>query len=534
MPPSKGLLALTLHAHLPFVRHPESDEFLEEDWLFEAIIETYIPLLSVFEGLKKDGVSFRLTMTLSPTLISMLKDELLQRRFLKRLDKLLELCEQEIERTTFSPEFNDLARMYHWRFSEGKKLFEDRYGLDLVNAFRAFQDDGSLEIITSAATHGYLPLLAVNESAVRAQIKVAADQYEQTFGRRARGIWLPECGYQPGFEKILKEEGILFFFTDAHGVLHADPRPRYGVYAPIYTKDGVAVFGRDVESSRQVWSARDGYPGDPVYRDFYRDIGFDLDYDYIKPYIQATGDRKMTGVKYHRITNRAGGQKEIYVQRDALARASEHAEDFVRRRLEQIDRLAALIDRPPLIVAPYDAELFGHWWYEGPEFLNFMLRKISAMTDRIETITPYDYLQVYSVNQVAAPAASSWGSKGYAEVWLDESNDWIYRHLHKAADRMVELAAKYLNGNGSLVERALNQAARELLLAQSSDWAFIMKTGTMSQYAVKRTKEHLLRFNRLYEEVTQENIDEAELAQMEKADNIFPDMNYRIYAEKAG
>jgi len=529
MPSVKGLLSLVLHAHLPFVRHPESEEFLEEDWLFEAIIETYIPLLTIFEGLKKDGVSFRITMTLSPTLISMLKDPLLQERFLKRLVKLIDLCDREVERTSFSPEFNELARMYRWRLDEGRKLFENKYRLDLVEAFKSFQDAGSIEIITSAATHGYLPLLSVNEAAVRAQLKIACGQYEKIFGRRARGIWLPECGYQPGFEKFLADEGILFFFTDAHGILHAEPRPRYGVFAPIYTKNGVAAFGRDADSSRQVWSARDGYPGDPAYRDFYRDIGFDLDYEYVQPYIQPTGARKMTGIKYYRITDRSGGQKEVYVQGDALKRASAHAEDFVRRRIDQIDKLAGLIDRPPLIVAPYDAELFGHWWYEGPEFLNFALRKISAMTDKLETITPYEYLQLYPVNQVGSPAASSWGSKGYSEVWLDESNDWIYRHLHKAADRMVELAVKHRDGNSPLLTRALNQAARELLLAQSSDWAFIMKTGTMSQYAVKRTRDHLLRFNELYEEITRGTVDEEKLSGMERSDNIFPNIDYKVY-----
>ena len=528
---TKGYLTLVLHAHLPFVRHPESEEFLEEDWLFEAINETYIPLLTVFEGFKRDGIPFHLSMTLSPTLISMLKDPLLQERYLKRLDKLIELAGLEVERTSFDPKVNDMAKMYLWRFMEAKELFQNRYGGDLVNAFKLFQDDGSLEIITCAATHGYLPLLAVNEKAVRAQISTACRQYEKVFGRPARGIWLPECGYQAEFDSYLKEEGLVFFFTDAHGVLHAEPRPRYGVFAPIYTKNGLAVFGRDVESSRQVWSATEGYPGDPVYRDFYRDIGFDLELDYIKPFIQPNGLRKMIGVKYYRITSRDAPDKEVYSLSDALRRASEHADDFIRRRLDQIGRLEGLIDRPPLIVAPYDAELFGHWWFEGPEFLNFVIRKMSMLKDRIETITPNEYLKLYPVNQVAAPSASSWGHKGYSEVWLDESNDWIYRHLHKSADRMVNIATTFAGAQGTL-ERALNQAARELLLAQSSDWAFIMKTGAMSQYAEKRTKEHLLRFNHLYEQISKEAVDETYLAELEGKDNIFPDIDFRVYSEQ--
>ncbi len=528
---AKGYLALTLHAHLPFVRHPERESYLEEDWLFEAITETYLPLLTVFEGLKKDGVPFRLTLTMTPTLISMLADPLLQERYLRHLSGLSELAEKEIDRTSSSPALNELARMYHWRFSSAKRLFVDEYALDLVGAFGRFQREGSLEIITSAATHGYLPLLSVNERAVRAQVSVACDHYEKTFGCRPRGIWLPECGYQPGFENFLKDEGILFFFTDAHGVLHADPRPRHGVYAPLYTKNGVAAFGRDLESSRQVWSTKDGYPGDPAYRDFYRDIGFDLDLDYIRPYVQENGDRKMTGVKYHRITS-GEADKEIYSPSEAIRRAAIHADDFVAKRMAAIDRAAPLLGRRPLIVSPYDAELFGHWWYEGPEFLNFVFRKVAQNDHAIEAITPLEYLRLYPVNQVASPSSSSWGHKGFSEVWLDESNDWIYRHLHKAADRMVGLADGDYD-HSDLTRRALNQAARELLLAQSSDWAFIMKTDTMAPYARKRTADHLEYFGALYDQIVGGEVDESFLSGLEGRHNLFPNISYKVYQDRS-
>jgi 1,4-alpha-glucan branching enzyme len=193
--------------------------------------------------------------------------------------------------------------------------------------------------------------------------------------------------------------------------------------------------------------------------------------------------------------------------------------------------VAPIIGRRPIIVAPYDAELFGHWWYEGPEFLNFVFRKIHR-EGSLEPITPFEYLRLYPVNQVAAVSASSWGHMGFSEVWLDESNDWIYRHLHKASDRMCELADGGYD-TGALARRALNQAARELLLAQSSDWAFIMKTDTMAPYAQKRTKEHLMAFTRLYEEIVGETIDEAALADLESRDNLFPDLSYEVYQARA-
>ncbi|VAX22112.1 Glycogen branching enzyme, GH-57-type, archaeal [hydrothermal vent metagenome] len=524
----KSYLCLVLHAHLPFVRHPEHEEFLEEDWLFEAIIETYLPLLSVFEGLERDQVRFRLTMSLTPTLIFMLNDPLLRERFLNRINKLVELSEKELHRTRLLPKDHDVALMYHWKLTKAREQYEERYQRDIVMGFARLMEQGYLEIIASAATHGFLPSLSVNPKAVKAQIKIGCDEYERAFGRRPRGIWLPECGYHPSVEESLKEEGILYFFVDAHGILHAGERPRYGVYAPVVTGHGIAAFGRDIASSRQVWSSKDGYPGDPVYRDFYRDIGFDLDLDYIRPYIQATGHRKMTGIKYHRITG-PEDEKEIYIHHEALEKAARHAEDFITRRVDDAKKIAPLIDRPPLVVAPYDAELFGHWWYEGPEFLNFLFRKLGSNQGMIESVTPLDYLKLYPKNQVTRPSISSWGNRGFSDVWLSKENSWIYPHLHKAADRMTELAKKFYNADGAC-QRALNQAARELLLAQSSDWAFIMKTGTMVAYGRKRTKDHLSRFNRMYDDIKSGNVDKDFLKDLESKDNIFPDIDYRVYA----
>src|SRR5258707_1071364 len=279
-----GYLSLVLHAHLPFVRHPEHERFLEENWLFEAITETYIPLLQMLGGWQRDGVDAPLTLSLTPTLCSMLSDPLLQDRYARHLNELIELADKEIHRTHWEKPFNELAVFYHERF-RGILAAWQSWGGDLVGAFRKFQDAGRLEIITSAATHAVLPLLADHLPSLRAQILVARDHYRSCFGRDSRGIWLPECAYVEGIETVLREANLRWFITDTHGILHAEPRPRYAIFAPILTPNGLAAFGRDLDSAKQVWSRDQGYPGDPRYRDFYRDIAFDLDFDYLKPYL---------------------------------------------------------------------------------------------------------------------------------------------------------------------------------------------------------------------------------------------------------
>jgi len=521
-----GFLALVLHAHLPFVRHPEHERSLEEIWLFEAITETYVPLLQLLEAWAQADLEAPLTLTLSPTLCAMLRDPLLQARYLGHLERLIDLATLEVHRTACEPPFLELARFYLDRFRTTRECFLD-HGRDLVAAFRALQDQGRIEIITTAATHAFLPLLAAHPPSIRGQILTARDSYRECFGRSPRGIWLPECAYDPVLDGFLQEAGLRWFATDSHGILHATPQPRYSLYAPILTPNGLAVFGRDPLSAKQVWSRHEGYPGDPYYRDFYRDIGFDLDLDYLQPYLPCTGVRSFTGIKYHRVTSHTAA-KEIYDRRAALASADRHAAHFLQSRRGQLHRLATLLDRPPLVFCPYDAELFGHWWYEGPEFLDRLVRQACGHDRPFTFITPEEFLRRHPTHQVATPAASSWGEDGYWRNWLDEKNQWVHPHLHVAQQRMTELARR-CSQPGALQARALQQAGRELLLAQASDWLFILHAGTSPDYAARRIQEHLLAFTALYDQLGRDAVDEPALAQIEARDNLFPNLDWRYW-----
>lgn len=523
----EGYFALVLHCHLPFVRHPEHERFLEENWLYEAITETYIPLIDMIDRWIAERIGAQITISLTPTLCSMLLDPLLQKRYRRYLDGLIELAEKETHRTYWEKPFHPLAVMYLERFKKARKTWE-KYGGDLVEAFKGQQEAGNLEIITSAATHALLPLMENNPQSVRAQILVARDHYKACFGREPRGIWLPECAYVADVETVLKEANLRWFVTETHGILYAKPQPRYGTFAPIYTENGVAAFGRDFDSAKQVWSRNEGYPGDPCYRDFYRDIAYDLDLDYILPYLPAPPQRSFTGIKYHKISG-TNGEKEIYNPAEAIEAAAAHAKHFLDARIEQIRAAAGVMDRPPFVLAPYDGELFGHWWYEGPEFLDFFVRKATFDQGTIKLTTPSEYLKEHHTHQIAQPSSSSWGEEGYWKVWLNETNAWIYPHLDVAQVRMTELARMY-QAPSALAERALKQAARELLLAQASDWPFIMRTGTSPEYAKRRVKDHLLRFIAIHDQLTSTSVDESWLANVEQLDNIFPEIDYRYWA----
>ena len=523
----KGFLALVLHAHLPFVRHPEHERCLEEEWLFEAITETYLPLLEVFETLVHDGVPYGVTLSLSPTLLAMLTDPLLQSRYLRYLDERLRALAGEHARTQQDRQLHPLVLFYERRYEQLRQRFAGEP--DITRAFRRLMESGHLEILTSAATHGYLPLLAAQPRSLDAQLAMAVRTHERILGRSPRGIWLPECGYLPGFDRILDDFGLDHFFLESHGILNAEPRPRHGVHRPLHTPAGPVAFGRDFESSLQVWSADSGFPGDSLYRDFYRDAGFDIDAPHMLP-LRHAGTPGFTGLKYHRVTGK-GAWKELYRPEWAHVRAAQHADHFLQDRGRQAQRLAPSCDAPPVIVAAYDAELFGHWWFEGPQWIDSLLRAVASGQHWLETVTSAGYLDCYCNRlQTAAAAESSWGAGGFHEVWLNDSNDWIYPHLHAAVERMVALQRRFPDCTGTTRE-ALDQAARELLLAQTSDWAFIMRTGTAVDYAVRRFKTHIHRFHRLGDMTDPARYDESYLRAVAARDNPFPDIDYRIFRE---
>jgi 1,4-alpha-glucan branching enzyme len=543
-----GYLALILHGHLPFVRHPEHEHFLEEDWFFEALTESYLPLVRMMRRLADDRVPFKLTMSITPTLCAMLQDKLLCERYLRHLDSLIDLTQREERRNRKHLRLRDLAQFYSKIFCQAKCFFVDECNCNLLASFRELQETGGLEIIASAATHGILPLLdqpvvagngdagvpAIRSltlrsmpvtTAARAQILIGRDVYMDLFGIEPNGFWLPECAYAPALEPILQKANIRWFVLDTHGLLFGEPHPRRSIYAPCYTPTGLAVFARDSDSSRQVWSAKGGYPGDPAYREFYRDAGFDLATEGPGP--AGHNSRKFSGVKYHRITG-PGEEKDLYEPGAAEIVAGKQALHFLKELRQQICEVSAT-GFDPIVVVPFDAELFGHWWFEGPSFLEQLVRHAAKERD-FRLSTPSEYLAANPTQQIVEPATSTWGENGYFEVWLNSSNAWIYPQLHIAAQRMSDIARQHAEDPRALVDRMLKQLARELLLAQSSDWAFLMKTGTAREYATKRTIDHLSRFDRLHTQLVTNTVDEEFLCECERRDNLFPNINWRYYA----
>lgn len=510
-----GELAIVLHAHLPYVRSGEPGS-LEEDWYFQALQECYLPLLAVLEAAAADRRQHpRLTLGLSPTLLSLLADRELNARFLPWLVQRQVLLRQApaghaAAADHLAAQLADVERQ--WLDHEGR----------VVPRFQRLQQLGVLDLITCGATHGYLPLLRQVPEAVRAQLINAVREHERQLGERPLGIWLPECAYYEGLDQQLVAAGLRYSVLDGHGLLHALPRPRYGVFSPICSPAGVAFFGRDGNATLPVWSAREGYPGDGAYREFHRDLGWDLPEELLRQ--EGIGCRRPLGLKLHRVTGQGCPleDKQPYDPAAAALRVEEHAAAYLAGRTAELEALAGSMEPVPLLVAPFDAELFGHWWFEGPQFLAALFRQTGAADVRLVSLR--EALQQRPCLQVCRPSPSSWGQGGYHDYWLNDSNAWVVPQWQKASRAMVRRVNR---GVASPHQRdLLTQAGRELLLAQSSDWSFILRAGTTTELARERIQRHLDRFWRLLDAIeTNRDLPAGWLRAVQREDQLFPQLN---------
>nr|MBN2277138.1 DUF1957 domain-containing protein [candidate division Zixibacteria bacterium] len=571
---TKGYFAFVLHNHLPYVlahgRWPHG-----MDWLSEAAAETYIPLIRVLNEMIAEGIKPKITFDISPVLCEQLADESFKEEFRNYLTQKVRAAQHDAEEFYKYSQDNMLANAQMWERLYGETL--SHYNAikgDIIGEFRRFQEAGYLEIMTCGATHGYYPLLSRDES-LQAQTKMAVKNYRKHFGRVPRGIWLPECAYRPrykwappvpidgsmdaynrkGVDEFLSENGIDFFIVDSAllkggksigvyidrfealkrlwGQFEAEYKPRkedkdktprevYLVSSAAEGKKPTAIFTRDPETGLLVWSGEHGYPGDGHYLDFHK-------------------KRFPGGHRYWAVTSAKSdlADKIEYFRDGAMRRIPENSGHFAGK---VHDILAGYYDqtgRTGILTAPFDAELFGHWWFEGPEFLKAVITTI-AKDPQIElTFLSEHYDRVQPTEIISIPEGS-WGEGGHHYIWLNSENEWTWKRIYEAEKKMTELARYYIDHKSDIENEMvdiLKQAARELMLMSASDWQFLISTWSARDYAELRISEHYADFKKLAE-IAEKKIRGEEpstgdwefLGDCSRRDALFPEIELEWFA----
>ncbi len=522
-----GHLVFTLHTHLPFVlnhgRWPHGS-----DWLSEATVECYLPLLRMLDGLARDDIPAAITMNISPILCEQLASSAFQEEMTAFFDQRLRSCEETRRHFTDTQEHNLVALCDYWRAVHEERRREfDAMGGDLLARFRRLADRGTVELISTAATHGYFPLLSRDES-LELQLRTAIDAHTRHFGCRPRGVWLPECAYRPryqwtppagprsgkvryrrrGVEELLAAHGLEYFFTDVHLVRGGQALSAYRDYFPRLrtvqgqeaefrrregrspylpyrvasrggTGDAVALV-RDPETTLQVWSRDAGYPGDEWYLEFH------------KRHFPG-------GLRFWRVTSPASdlGDKQVYVPERAEARARAHAEHFIGLVRGVLERHAAGSGDNGVLCSPFDTELFGHWWHEGPVWLDHVLRGLAGAG--VASVASSAYLAEQAAQGPITLLEGSWGEGGDHRVWLNKDTAWTWETVYQAEDDLWNFVARAAWRQQPLLRRIVAQLGRELLLLQASDWQFLITTWAARNYAEARFAQHYADFTRLLE-----------------------------------
>jgi len=553
-----GRFLLCLHSHMPYVlSHGKSPH--GTDWINESAAECYLPLLHSLYRLDAEGIKPRWTVNITPILAEQLEDPSFKNGFEDYCQSKIEAALSDQKR--FDSEgpmwMEGLSEFWRRRFARSLDEFRHKWGRSIVEAFRHFQDIGSIEIITSGATHGYMPLLGTDESC-SAQVKLGVQTYEKYFGRRPRGIWLPECAYRPayewkapvgqneipwprrGVESYLAENGIEYFFVDSHMIRGGEPLGTYAANFPqlaemfarskkMFTPpedfrseyehyalpNGDVCFARDPQTTVKVWSGESGYPGDEWYLEFHK---------------QLYPGR----LRYWRISQnkRDLGQKQPYDPYQAFERLGDHVEDYVRTLKSTLAQYRGVADREGTLVAMYDTELFGHWWFEGPEFLYEVSRALHHDPD-LRAVTGSDVLDEEPPRHQITLPEGSWGEGGYHYIWLNQDNSWTWEKLYPAERKLRQMARDWSAGPAREI---VTQAARELLLAEASDWQFLISTFAARDYAELRFTDHIDRFNRLaslaeriHEGGTLNEEDQRFLDDCREKDNPFAELDLNLW-----
>ncbi|MBQ6781098.1 MAG: DUF1957 domain-containing protein [Treponema sp.] len=517
-------LILVIVGHQGYIRHIEdgADYASENELLFDSISNTYLPLINLFYRLEAESVPFKVSLVLSPMLCALFDDPMVQQQYIEWLDDRIALGEKEIIRCKDDDSLCDNARSILAQYKKDKADFCDKYEQNLLKQFAEIAKNEHLELIATAASYAYLPHYADMPEVLNAQVEAGLYSHRRYFGAAPEGFWLPYLGYADDVEKVIRSYGINYTILDTRSILFSKDSPADGIFSPVRCYNSLVVFGRDKDTPADIVAEETGFMHNPLYKNLYKDIGFELDADALGNCSASGKARVATGYRYW------SKQDTVYDKKAALAQAEKDAKTFLDAKKTKLDAAEGLLNgNDASLVCAFDAAMLGQDWAEGMYFLEQVIRGSEGMTlscgaDLIQNQFSLPKIKPY-------PSAAS--GTGYGEDLLDSSNGWMLRHTRKMCERMIDLAGRFPDDTGLKV-RLLNLGAKELMIAQCGDWAKMLHEGRYPEYVTERFKQCIASFIAVFDSLGSNTVSTEWLTKIEREHPLFPWMNYRIFSKK--
>lgn len=524
-------LVLVLKTSSEYVKHTGDNEtkyMPQLNRFFEAMNNTYLPLLDMFERLEAEDVPFKVGLVISPVVCTLLDDAEVQEQYVRWIDSRIEVGRKELEKASYSSGVIDNVRRCLSQNQKAKEIY-DRYKGKINRKLLEFHKKGVVELIATCGTDAFLPHYNDIPEVVNAQVETGFFAYKAFFGEVPDGFWLPELGYYPGIENFVRQYGFNYTVLDARSFLFSENLPENGIFSPARFDNSLVAFARDNKSQELLFDEEEGYVFNPAYLEVKKDIGFEMTQNELLPYVGKEFSRYSLGYKYW---SRDESGSVPYDVEKARAAVKEDAADFLQKKGETLETAASLLpdEKNVSLVVALDLDSLRNEWAEGLLWIEELFRNVSSYGFSFELARNLIDKQ-YSLQRIH-PFYGSASPLGYGEEFLSSKNSWMMRYVRKACERMVDLSNRFPDDTG-LKARLLNLAAKELMMAQSSGWAKMLENDDYPEYAEMRFKQSINDFTAVFDALGSKTVSTEWLTKLENAHQIFPWMNYKIFCKKS-
>lgn len=517
----KKTLLFIFHAHVPYIRHVKSNEPLEIAQFYEMLSYGLLPFLRMCNRLHADAVPFKCALVISPLLCEMLKSSTHKEQYRCYLERHIAFAEQELQQTSDKHQ-QTLMRGCLDFLLQNREDFTVLYKTDILSKITFFAEKGAIELLATSATPCFFPFYQDMPEALAAQIEQGLNSFREDFATSPSGFWLPLMGYASGLDGIIKSYGLDYTVLETQSFLFANRSPVNGIFTAAMGESGLVFLGKDTGACSEVMQPDTGFYMNPNYLDTNKDVGFDLDAQKLSSLFDVEKGRRKTGFCYRKHSG------EPYEPAVGAAQAETDAARFLENRYRVLTEAATLLDTEPLCsVSILPLQFLGKVWIEGMYWLESVYRKLAQMHD-MQCVVPSEYLKRMKRIQNITPFYASSLPSGYADELVNSSNDWMLPRIQKATERMIDLAGRFPDGQG-LKKRTLNMAAKELLLAQSTDWPLMVDAQASAEYAIAQCAEHLDTFSNVYDSLGSGTLSADQLIAREKDYPLFQEMDYRFF-----